>query len=805
MKTRLLRLIHRASILFTVIVMAAVFLLALIRAEAPAVASELPTVTQFLSSVFGRPVQIESMQLRWRHLLPIFDMQNVSIMGDEPFHVREMNLGLHFILLRDFQITLPSSASSSTFSSSYFGHIILEQAVININQFQFKLDRLDLHKRSGDFWAWKGNGLSLDFGKLFLAPLKVTTTSGKIQLTSQQGAWKIAAQNITVSNKDILLLAKCELTGKPNESPEINLAAHYEVYPSSATDLKNYLPSVMHADVTQWLTHSIKNIKTADGTFVLKGRLSDFPFDKNPGEFLIDSNITDATLDYFKGWSVASHINTELIFSNTKMIAHVHSAELAHTAVQNIDVNIPVMGKKSVLNISGNISTDVENGLYFIHHSPLQDTIGKRLDGLQWTGPMALGLQLQIPLSKSTGKSSGPVINGTINLKNTVLTLPTWKISLKNLTGLLAFSEKGFSSQKLTGVYSNSPVNINIENKDNKNIYHVQYKKLTADVNSLSNGGWQAKVSNTAWRGLFTIPENPQQNGIKGTLYFLNIDSGEMSLLQQEVKPSTLPPLSILIQKLRYKTLLFNGLSFQTRPLSNGLDVRNFQIDGAGYSVVGQGKWLDNKQSVLTGKLESNDLAKMISSWGLDPSIQGNAGEAIFSLSWPSVIYSPDLNHLSGKIDLYVGKGEVITTGSQAKMDFGRLLTLLSFQSIQRRLTLDFTDLTHKGLSFDSITGLILLNNNGQASVKALTMKSSVAQVELTGSLDIAHQTYNLDVMVIPHLTSSLPIVATIAGGPVAGAAVWAASKVVNPILNKVTEDHYRVTGPWHNPVIKKG
>jgi len=800
MKTRLLRLIHKASILLTVIVMAAVFLLALIRAEAPAVASELPTVTQFLSSVFERPVQIESMQLRWRHFLPIFDMQNISIMGDTPLHVREMNLGLHFILLRDFQVTLSPSGSSPAFSSSYFGHIILEQAVINFNQFQFKLNRLDLHKRSGDFWAWTGDGISLDFGKLFLAPLKLTTTSGKIQLNLHADGWKITAKNMAVSNPDIALLAKCELIGKPNESPEINLTAHYDAYPDAATDLKNYLPSVMHADVTQWLTRAIKNIKTAEGTFILKGKLSDFPFDKNPGEFLIDSNITDATLDYFKGWPVASHINTELIFSNTKMVAHVHSAELAHTLVQNIEVNIPVMGKKSVLNISGNISTDVENGLYFIHHSPLQGTIGKRLDGVQWTGPVSLGLQLQIPLNASPS-----VINGSINLKNTVLTLPAWKISLKNFTGVLAFSEKGFSSPKLTGSYSNSPVNITIENKANKNIYHVQYKKLTADVNSLSNGGWQAKIANSAWSGLFTIPENPQQNGIKGIVYFLNIDSGdEMSLLQQALKPSTLPPLSILIQKLRYKTLLFDGVSFQTRPLSNGLAVRNFQIDGAGYSVVGQGKWLDTNQSVLTGKLESNDLAKMISSWGLDPSIQGSAGEAIFSLSYPSVIYSPDLNHLSGKIDLYVGKGEVITTGSQAKMDFGRLLTLLSFQSIQRRLTLDFTDLTHKGLSFDSIKGLVLLNNNGQANVKSLTMKSSVAQVELTGNIDIAHQTYNLDVMVIPHLTSSLPIVATIAGGPVAGAAVWAASKVVNPILNKVTEDHYRVTGPWHNPVIKK-
>jgi uncharacterized protein YhdP len=366
---------------------------------------------------------------------------------------------------------------------------------------------------------------------------------------------------------------------------------------------------------------------------------------------------------------------------------------------------------------------------------------------------------------------------------------------------LLTFTEKGISSQKLVAAYANSPVTINI---DNKNIYHILYKKFKADVSALSNGGWQAAITNTSFSGMFVIPQNPMQNGIKGTLYFLNINSENMSVLQQDLKPSTLPPLSILIQKLRYKTLTFDGLSFQTQPLSKGLSVRNFQIDSPGYSVVGEGTWLDNHYSSLTGKLESNNLAKMISSWGLDPSLESNAGEAIFSLNWPAPIYSPDLAHLSGKIDVYVDKGQVITSGSEAKMDFGRLLSILSLQTLQRRLTLDFTDLSGKSLSFDSIKGLIILNNNGQATVKQLTMKSSVAQVELLGNLDLIRKSYNLSVTVIPHLTSSLPLVATIAGGPIAGAAVWAASKVVNPIINKVTEDHYSVTGPWHNPVIKK-
>ncbi len=95
-------------------------------------------------------------------------------------------------------------------------------------------------------------------------------------------------------------------------------------------------------------------------------------------------------------------------------------------------------------------------------------------------------------------------------------------------------------------------------------------------------------------------------------------------------------------------------------------------------------------------------------------------------------------------------------------------------------------------------------NGNGQATLKKMTIQGPIATVDLLGNINMVQSTYALNVTVKPHLTSSLPIIATIAGGPVAGAAVWAASKVVNPILNKVTEDQYTVTGPWSNPVIKK-
>ncbi len=799
MKTHLLKVVRGAIRILTISVITIAFLMAFLRATAPAVSSEMPAVTRFLSKAVGKPVQIQSLELRWRRFLPVLDLHQVVISGDTPCNIGEIKLGWHFILLKDFTIDASSQHFFSTDSSSYFKHIVLENAVITYKPYKFTLTHLSLYKKNSTVWAWKGRGLYIDLGKLFLAPLFLNSTSGHVQYSSENGVWNIAVSDLTAINRDAMVLGKFSLSGQPKSSPVIDLAAHYEVYPDAVKDLKNYLPmTIIEPSLFTWLNQSIKSIAAGNGKLLLKGSLSDFPYDKKSGQFLVDADINNAELRYFAGWPVVKNINAELIFSNASMMIHVHSAQTAHTFVQDVDVSIPVLDKNQVLSVVGKVSTDVENSLYFIQHSPLQATLGQRFSGMEWTGPLTLGINIAIPFSRKLTNT----VKGTIGLNNTSLSFPAWKVNLKNFTGLINFTEKAFSSPGLSATYNQAPVTITI---DKNSAYHIQYKKYKADISSGSQGGWLAKITAPEWRGLFTVPQNVKQNGIKGTLYYLNADHLSLDSAEDKIMPSALPPLNIQIQNLRYKKLRFDYVSFITQPMSSGLFARSVQINGPGYSIVGQGKWFDNQQSWLNGKLTTNDIAKMLTSWGLTPSIQGNSGQLSFSVEWPGQLYSPNLKGLEGTVIVGIGKGQLITTGSQAKMDFGRLLTMLSFESLARRLSLDFSDLTQKGLAFDSIQGTVLFNGKGTATIKHVILNSAVATVDLFGDIYLLSESYGLSANVKPHLTSSLPIIAALTGGPVVGAAVWAASKVVDPLLGNVTEDKYSVTGLWKNPTIKKG
>jgi uncharacterized protein YhdP len=150
--------------------------------------------------------------------------------------------------------------------------------------------------------------------------------------------------------------------------------------------------------------------------------------------------------------------------------------------------------------------------------------------------------------------------------------------------------------------------------------------------------------------------------------------------------------------------------------------------------------------------------------------------------------------------------GEGSITGLNTKTDtligFGRLISLLSLQSLPRRLTLNFGDLLHKGFYFEKIQGDWTLKD-GNATTRNTYLDGSVAYVAINGAVDLLNEQYHLRLLVAPHLTSSIPIVATIAGGPVVGGVAWAINQLITPEVQRIAHYTYSVEGPWRQPEVK--
>jgi uncharacterized protein YhdP len=136
-------------------------------------------------------------------------------------------------------------------------------------------------------------------------------------------------------------------------------------------------------------------------------------------------------------------------------------------------------------------------------------------------------------------------------------------------------------------------------------------------------------------------------------------------------------------------------------------------------------------------------------------------------------------------------------------MDIGRMLSIFSLQTIPRRLSLDFSDVFQKGYSFDSLRGDFVIQN-GEVKTNNMRFDGPVAKIGINGSIGLKNKNYNFILAVTAHVTSSIPIAATLlTGNPLIGLGAFAVNTVLGSKMSGVTSNYYSVTGPWDNPVWK--
>ncbi len=186
-------------------------------------------------------------------------------------------------------------------------------------------------------------------------------------------------------------------------------------------------------------------------------------------------------------------------------------------------------------------------------------------------------------------------------------------------------------------------------------------------------------------------------------------------------------------------------------------------------------------------------------------SITAEQAHIRFNLQWPGAPYEINTTRLRGNFSFKASNGQIVDIGSsaEAKVSFGRLLTFLSLQSLGRRLKLDFSDLKAKGFDFTELQGHFTLSN-GNAFTRDVTIEGPVATIAMTGRIGLLAKDYDLTIKIVPHFTSSLPVIVGLAGGPIAGVITWVANAVLGSTVQKIAETTYHMTGSWGKPEVVK-
>jgi uncharacterized protein (TIGR02099 family) len=289
-----------------------------------------------------------------------------------------------------------------------------------------------------------------------------------------------------------------------------------------------------------------------------------------------------------------------------------------------------------------------------------------------------------------------------------------------------------------------------------------------------------------------------------------NLDLGDteiknntfMKVVNERHKDKQLPLVQFYVEKLRLKQKEYNKVSVQLLPRVYGYEITDFSIANQNILLQAQGQWqMDNKEiTQLSGNAYTKDFGKALHNWGYNRTITKGDGEINFSFQWDGNPMQFDLLKLEGNSHIELRSGSI--TGVNPGL--GRIIGLLSIESIQRRLKLDFSDLLSKGFSFDKLVCDLKLQA-GVVSSDNILINSPSARIELFGKSVLKSQDLDFTMYVITKVSVGTPVGAVVAlANPAVGAAIWLFDQAAGSKIGEITKYKYKVTGTWDAPKIEE-
>jgi uncharacterized protein YhdP len=271
------------------------------------------------------------------------------------------------------------------------------------------------------------------------------------------------------------------------------------------------------------------------------------------------------------------------------------------------------------------------------------------------------------------------------------------------------------------------------------------------------------------------------------------------------VKAENFPELQITIRKFKYNDVNYGELQLQAVRKANTVHVDRLLVASKKINLQATGDWhtVDGRNlSQFDVEIKNGKLASLLETYDFKENMSGGDLTGTLHASWQGAPWEFTPARVNGKLYLLIKDGRLLDVEPGA----GRVFGLLSLHTLQRRLSLDFSDLFKKGFAFDRIEGNFVLDN-GDAYTNDLVILGPAARIEISGRIGLANTDYDELVTVIPSMSSSLPLAGAIAGGPVVGAALLVAERLLGDELERVsrfTHRHYAVTGPWSDPVFTR-
>ncbi|MGY3859521.1 YhdP family protein [Aeromonas intestinalis] len=269
---------------------------------------------------------------------------------------------------------------------------------------------------------------------------------------------------------------------------------------------------------------------------------------------------------------------------------------------------------------------------------------------------------------------------------------------------------------------------------------------------------------------------------------------------QDQAIMDAIPWLSFSCVDCRFGKLPLGELKGELVPGTNSLSLKGLEMKLAGSTLKGNAQWLSQSgqmQTRASARISTQNSELLLKRLGFTSPIGDAPGKLALDLNWQDVPYRLNLPTLAGTADYQLEGGTLREVNDKG----ARLLSLLSLDSLMRKLRLDFRDVFDKGFYFESMSASARIKQ-GVAENKDFYMKGAAGNLRGEGIADLVRWRLDYELSFSPNLGGTLPVVAAFSLTPITGLYVLALSKLLEPVVDVVTRIDFRVSGPLDDPKL---
>ncbi len=288
-------------------------------------------------------------------------------------------------------------------------------------------------------------------------------------------------------------------------------------------------------------------------------------------------------------------------------------------------------------------------------------------------------------------------------------------------------------------------------------------------------------------------------------------DAAKQPSLLSNIDLGRIPAVDFSTQSLNIGDKHYGSWAFNLRPIRNGLRLNNIKGHALGLQIgdvndPAEMLWVQTGERHTThikGVVRAGNLGDVAQALGQPGIMESESARFDVEFHWPGAPDDVDVHQLEGEVTADIRDGRFIRGAEAGNNPFLRLFGLLNFDTLVRRLRLDFSDLYKEGLVFDSVTGKLQFSDDKVLMREPLRVEAPSSTLQFTGVLDVATEKVDATLVATLPVSGNLAVAAAFVGGLPAAVGVYVVSKLFEEQVDKASSIRYGITGFWNDPEIR--